>query len=69
MKVAAYIGLAMGLLFTILGLIMPFYPPAQIEKAFTQWGLGDGAMYILAVILVAYGLFRFSRSYKILKGS
>lgn len=62
-KTVAYFGMAMSLFFIFMGLLLPFKRPPILEGL----GMHDVGFYILGFILLAYGIFRFWRAYKMLK--
>ncbi|MEM6631720.1 MAG: hypothetical protein AAF694_18730 [Bacteroidota bacterium] len=59
-KAFSYLGLVMSLIFIIVGLAFPFYPPPALKLTGLQNTL-------LGIILVVYGGFRFYRAYTTLK--
>ena len=59
-KAFSYLGLVMSVIFMIVGLIFPFYPPPYLRLS----GLQNTLM---GIILVVYGGFRFYRAYTNLK--
>jgi len=63
MKTFAYIGLFMGSLFITLGVFIPLFFPPFIQS----WG--QNGNYIIGVALVAYGILRLNRAYKVLKNA
>lgn len=63
MKVGAIISLVMSIIFIVLGIIIPFYPPPR----FAEFGIKGGMLYVVAVLLISYGLFRLNRAYRLLK--
>lgn len=60
-KFTAYLGLFMGALFVFMGVFIPVNPPPALA------GLGTVYRVLLGVLLVAYGIFRLYRAYKIVK--
>jgi hypothetical protein len=62
-RAVAYFSLVMSLFFIFMGLIFPFRRP----PIFAASGAPDYVYYLIGAVLLAYGIFRFWRAYKMLK--
>ena len=61
-RAVAYFSMVMSLFFIFMGLIFPFYRP----QIFAGSGTPDYVFYLIGAVLLAYGIFRFWRAYKLL---
>lgn len=60
-KAFAYSSIIMSIVFIVMGGLIAFYPDGL------YLGLDQNYRYIIAFILLVYGIFRFYRAYKVLK--
>lgn len=51
--------MVMGAFFTVMGIVIPFYPPPLLTKAgYTEY------LWLIGFVLIVYGIFRFYRAYR-----
>ncbi|MFN0203562.1 MAG: hypothetical protein ACKVTZ_18695 [Bacteroidia bacterium] len=62
-RLYAMISLGMGCFFMLAGILMWVYPP----KSLISWGWSSSQMGIFGAMILAYGVFRAWRAYKLLK--
>lgn len=60
-KFVAFLGIGMSVFFVIMGVVIPLYPPSMLSH------LPSWQLTLIGFILIMYGIFRFTRAYKLLK--